>query len=317
MAIPSKQIGWGTESNLLWQIAKQIQYLTQVTGTSLSSFISQTVTSGVTDKAPSEDAVYNALLLKQGFGKIKLTDPNGVHFNELSSARAYVQNFTSNPIFDESFDVQGNGYFFSTTPNTSFGGNEYFCDNPDMNFQDPDGLVGNFSSKSFLNNKTNNVFGDIVVYDNFLSSSTGNNTMGVVTAGDGFLRGSSGNNTMGNVTAGYNFLQDSTGNNTMGDVTAGESAFKGAHPTIKNSIFKIQSCDNGFAHYYQGRMDIGLWGNDEDQNLPIDIFTTSYLSWIRTPYSNQFVNGGTPDLDVSQALSNLQNGNLFSTVIYE
>jgi hypothetical protein len=31
MAIPSKQIGWGTESNLLWQIAKQIQYLTKVT----------------------------------------------------------------------------------------------------------------------------------------------------------------------------------------------------------------------------------------------------------------------------------------------
>lgn len=30
MAIPSKQIGWGTESNLLWQIAKQIQYLTTV-----------------------------------------------------------------------------------------------------------------------------------------------------------------------------------------------------------------------------------------------------------------------------------------------
>jgi hypothetical protein len=33
MAIPSRQIGWGTEENLLWQIAKQIQYLTQVTGT--------------------------------------------------------------------------------------------------------------------------------------------------------------------------------------------------------------------------------------------------------------------------------------------
>ena len=31
MAIPSKQIGWSQESNLLWQISKQLEYLTQVT----------------------------------------------------------------------------------------------------------------------------------------------------------------------------------------------------------------------------------------------------------------------------------------------
>jgi hypothetical protein len=33
MAIPSRGIGWGTEENLLWQISKQIERLTQVTGT--------------------------------------------------------------------------------------------------------------------------------------------------------------------------------------------------------------------------------------------------------------------------------------------
>jgi hypothetical protein len=33
MAIPSRQIGWGTDSNLLWQISKQLEYLTKVTGT--------------------------------------------------------------------------------------------------------------------------------------------------------------------------------------------------------------------------------------------------------------------------------------------
>jgi len=32
MAIPSKQIGWGTEDNLLWQISKQLERLTQVSG---------------------------------------------------------------------------------------------------------------------------------------------------------------------------------------------------------------------------------------------------------------------------------------------
>jgi len=32
MAIPSRQIGWGTEDNLLWQISKQLERLTQVSG---------------------------------------------------------------------------------------------------------------------------------------------------------------------------------------------------------------------------------------------------------------------------------------------
>ena len=31
MAIPSRQIGWGTEENLLWEISKQLEQLTKVT----------------------------------------------------------------------------------------------------------------------------------------------------------------------------------------------------------------------------------------------------------------------------------------------
>lgn len=31
MAIPSRQIGWGTEENLLWEISKQLEILTRVT----------------------------------------------------------------------------------------------------------------------------------------------------------------------------------------------------------------------------------------------------------------------------------------------
>jgi hypothetical protein len=37
MAIPSKEIGWGTEENLLWQISKQLETLTNVTYSSGSS----------------------------------------------------------------------------------------------------------------------------------------------------------------------------------------------------------------------------------------------------------------------------------------
>jgi hypothetical protein len=39
MAIPSKQIGWGTEENLLWQISKQLEYLIRVTANIGSSTV--------------------------------------------------------------------------------------------------------------------------------------------------------------------------------------------------------------------------------------------------------------------------------------
>jgi hypothetical protein len=32
MGIPNRQIGWSQESNLLWQISKQLQKLIQVSG---------------------------------------------------------------------------------------------------------------------------------------------------------------------------------------------------------------------------------------------------------------------------------------------
>jgi hypothetical protein len=37
MSISSRQIGWGTEENLLWQISKQLEYLTGVTYNALNT----------------------------------------------------------------------------------------------------------------------------------------------------------------------------------------------------------------------------------------------------------------------------------------
>ena len=53
MAIPSRQIGWSTTDNLLWQISKQLEYLTQVTanGTSTSTSTSTTSTTSTTTTA--------------------------------------------------------------------------------------------------------------------------------------------------------------------------------------------------------------------------------------------------------------------------
>jgi len=59
MAIPSRQIGWGTKSNLLWQISKQLEALTGVMGrnipattTTTSSSTSTSTTTTTTTATP-------------------------------------------------------------------------------------------------------------------------------------------------------------------------------------------------------------------------------------------------------------------------
>lgn len=47
MATSSRQIGWGTEENLLWQISKQLEYLTKVLNN-----LGQTTTTTTTTVAP-------------------------------------------------------------------------------------------------------------------------------------------------------------------------------------------------------------------------------------------------------------------------
>jgi hypothetical protein len=44
MAIPSRQIGWSTTDNLLWQISKQLEYLIQVTAHPPASTTTTTTT---------------------------------------------------------------------------------------------------------------------------------------------------------------------------------------------------------------------------------------------------------------------------------
>ena len=62
MAIPSKQIGWGTEENLLWQISKQLETLTKVvyniggntpSTTTTTTTVAPTTTTTTTTVAPT------------------------------------------------------------------------------------------------------------------------------------------------------------------------------------------------------------------------------------------------------------------------
>ena len=44
MAIPSRQIGWSTKSNLLWEISKQLEALTGVIGRNIPVSTTSTTT---------------------------------------------------------------------------------------------------------------------------------------------------------------------------------------------------------------------------------------------------------------------------------
>jgi hypothetical protein len=48
MGIGPKQIGWSNESNLLWQISKQLERLIQVTGTLASTTTTTTTVAPAT-----------------------------------------------------------------------------------------------------------------------------------------------------------------------------------------------------------------------------------------------------------------------------
>jgi hypothetical protein len=70
MAIPSRQIGWGTEDNLLWQISKQLERLTCVTAGGCGA-ITTTTTSTVAPTTTTTTTlpvyrVFTALLTQTG-----------------------------------------------------------------------------------------------------------------------------------------------------------------------------------------------------------------------------------------------------------
>jgi len=72
MSIPNRQIGWSTESNLLWQVAKQIQRLSGViasSGVPGSQDLESVTSLGYATSSPIESAVgLYALDPSTGFG---------------------------------------------------------------------------------------------------------------------------------------------------------------------------------------------------------------------------------------------------------
>jgi len=66
MAIPSRQIGWGTEDNLLWQISKQLEQLTNVTAQACTTTTSTSSSTTTTTTTLPVYRVYTALLTQTG-----------------------------------------------------------------------------------------------------------------------------------------------------------------------------------------------------------------------------------------------------------
>ena len=82
MAIPSRQIGWSGRANLLWQISKQLEYLTCVaaggcgTTTTTTTEVPITTTTTTTAPGPICDTYFN--ITGSPFATISYTDCNGV-----------------------------------------------------------------------------------------------------------------------------------------------------------------------------------------------------------------------------------------------
>ena len=57
MAIPSRQIGWGTTDNLLWQISKQLEHLINVTAAGNTYPTTTTTTTAVAPTTTSTTTV--------------------------------------------------------------------------------------------------------------------------------------------------------------------------------------------------------------------------------------------------------------------
>ena len=68
MSIPNKQIGWSNESNLLWQVAKQLDRLVQITFT--SSGPSNLGTNGTTPYKLISTSSTNANVVKASGGNL-------------------------------------------------------------------------------------------------------------------------------------------------------------------------------------------------------------------------------------------------------
>ncbi len=67
MAIPSRQIGWSTESNLIWEIVREVEQINKIVGAGKPNGTSSTGNIGIPNRQIGQSQEANLLyeLLKQ------------------------------------------------------------------------------------------------------------------------------------------------------------------------------------------------------------------------------------------------------------
>jgi len=148
MAIPSKQIGWSQRANLLWQISKQLQYLTSVMGRNITTSTTTTTavptTTTTTTIAPTTTSTTTAVPIVYGYynvstvvfgacvGGVPPTSvgvPNGDVYNATVIYADFNETVGGNATVYIGFTYAGTNYSkqFITSPNgtsaTATGGN--------------------------------------------------------------------------------------------------------------------------------------------------------------------------------------------------
>ena len=150
-------------------------------------------------------------------------------FTSLSTARNYIQPYTSAVISEETYS---NGVYRFTVPqNTAFTDATSFLHNSACSFIDNLGLVTSFGQGAFYNNTGNSVFGNVTFGDDAFGLSTGNNIMKNCTFGNYSFYQATGKNKIGNIIAsgatgliGYQSNGEFTIEGNVGTTNAGNYA---------------------------------------------------------------------------------------------
>lgn len=114
MAIPSRQIGWGTEENLLWQISKQLERLTQVMGTVGQTTTTTTTlpTTTTTTTAPLFTYLANYSSVSGPAACYQAQDQYNIYSSEPIGlgVAMFTDNTLSTPVVDAYYSVAGMSY---------------------------------------------------------------------------------------------------------------------------------------------------------------------------------------------------------------
>ena len=224
-------------------------------------------------------------------GLIKIVDKDGDFFTDLATASAYIRQFTSATITDESYS---NDTFWFTVPNgSSFANATYFLGSgyfKNAYIEDVLGLINEFGSLAFINNTGNNVLGDATFSGgSAFGYSTGINIFGnVICNGANNFFGCKGSYIFNNFTT-----------NIYGCFTGNEGIIR----INGDYLFSGLAVNNNTGLNSQGRFEFyGNIGTDETANYPNFFPSSTAVIWAQKVKETS--NAGGIEGDLATARTN-------------